>query len=162
VKNGYAALSGRLHEAMNDLARVVARAEELTQRALQSGDDGYWDGVALNLHGFYAGAERIFEDIARTVDEATPVGPDWHRDLLLQMSAPIQDVRPAVIRRETRYCLDKYRGFRHVVRNVYAFNLHPTRLRELVEELRACHQLLGSDLNAFQAILEQLSHTPDN
>lgn len=107
--NTYAVLAGRIREALSDLERVVRRAEDLLSKAQQRNDDGYLDGVALNLHGFYAGVERIFEDIARNLDEAVPAGPDWHRDLLLQMSAAIDGVRPAVISPETRFCLDEYR-----------------------------------------------------
>lgn len=121
----YSVLAGRIHEALSDFERVVHRAEELLNKAQQHNDDGYLDGVALNLHGFYAGVERIFEDIARNLDEAVPTGADWHRDLLLQMSASIDRIRPAVISQETRFCLEEYRGFRHVVRNVYTFNMNP-------------------------------------
>lgn len=147
------ALITRIRATLDDLDRVVNRAEILAQRALDTGDDGYWDGVALNLHGFYAGIERIFEDIARHVDGSVPEGPDWHRALLLQMSAPVEGVRPPVIRRETRYCLDEYRGFRHVVRNVYTFNLRPSRLQELVAGLRPCYTQVQADLAAFLAFL---------
>lgn len=58
-------------------------------------------------------------------------GADWHRDLLLQMSAAIDGVRPPVISQETRFCLDESRGFRHGVRNLYTFNrrLEGTRRR---------------------------------
>ena len=51
--NHYAALAGRVRQSVTDLARVVDRAEELMRKARQSNDDGYLDGVALNLHGFY-------------------------------------------------------------------------------------------------------------
>jgi hypothetical protein len=37
---------------------VVDRAQEGWHRASTSSDDLYLDGVALNLHGFYAGLER--------------------------------------------------------------------------------------------------------
>ena len=86
----YRALAGRIHVALEDLARVVSRTEQLATKARQSGDDGYWDGVALNLHGFYAGTEHILEDIARTVDESIPDGAGWHQDLLQQMSAEVR------------------------------------------------------------------------
>ena len=152
----YATLAGRIQEALSDLVRVVLRAEELLNKAQQYNDDGYLDGVALNLHGFYAGVERIFEDIARNFDEALPTGPDWYRDLLLQMSAAITCVRPAVISQETRFCLDEYRGFRHVVRNVYTFNLRPLRLQELTAGLPACHQRLSTELVGFIAFLNDL------
>jgi hypothetical protein len=39
------------------------------------------------------------------------------------MAVEIELVRPAVISKETRNTLDEYRGFRHIVRNVYSFNL---------------------------------------
>lgn len=52
--NHYAALAGRVRQSVTELARVVDRAEELMRKAQHSGDDGYLDGVALNLHGFYA------------------------------------------------------------------------------------------------------------
>jgi hypothetical protein len=153
----YTALVGRLHESTKELERVIKRAENLREKALKTGDDGYWDAVALNLHGFYVGVERIFEDIARSIDESVPDGPDWHRELLLQVSADLSTVRPPVISRESRNCLDEYRGFRHLVRNVYTFNLRPSRLAELVENLAKCFRLVENDLNKFAEFLNQLS-----
>ena len=153
----YSVLAGRIREALSDLQRVVHRAQELLNKAQQRNDDDYLDGVALNLHGFYAGVERIFEDIARNLDEAVPTGPEWRRDLLLQMSAAIDGVRPPVISQETRFCLDEYRGFRHVVRNVYTFNLRPLRLQELTENLSMCSPQLNAELAGFIAFLDDLN-----
>ena len=158
----YVAGAARIRQALLDLERSVLRAQELLDKAVRSGDDGYLDGVALNLHGFYAGIERIFEDIARTTGEEIPGGAEWHRSLLLQMSATIEGVRPPVISRETRYCLDDYRGFRHVVRNVYAFNLKPSRLQELTDALRPCYSAVVADLGDFVALLERLGRTEDD
>jgi hypothetical protein len=155
VNSEYTALAGRIRQSLLDLKRVVDRADLLLSQALQKDDNGYLDGVALNLHGFYTGVERIFEDIARSVDQAIPGGPEWHRDLLLQMADELASVRPAVITPETRYCLDEYRGFRHLVRNVYTFNLRPSRLRELAEELKSCYQAVEANLHDFMGILEQ-------
>ena len=63
------ALAGRIRGYLADLEKVVNRAILLSTKAVTSGDDGNWDGVALNLHGFYSGVERIFEDIARKEDD---------------------------------------------------------------------------------------------
>jgi hypothetical protein len=153
----FSALVARIGESLAELERLVERATQLGDKALRTGDDGYWDGVALNLHGFYTGVEQILADIARTIDENLPTGPDWHRDLLLQMSAEIPDARPPVIARDTRYCLDEYRGFRHVVRNVYAFHLRPSRVQELVADLPACFAAVSHDLTSFAAFLRQLA-----
>ena len=119
----YTALAGRIRTSLQDVKNTVDRSLQLSDKARKSGDDGYWDGVALNLHGFYTGVEHIFEDIARTLENSVPSGSDWHVDLLTQMAGEIEGIRPAVISRETRTCLDEYRGLHHVVRNVYAFNL---------------------------------------
>jgi hypothetical protein len=83
------ALASRLRTEIGELEWVVERAERLLAKAQDRHDEDYLDGVALNLHGFYAGVERLFIDIAREVDNAVPTSPEWHRDLLLQMSAEI-------------------------------------------------------------------------
>ena len=117
------------------------------------------DGTAagLNLHGFYAGVERIFEDIARTSEGAVPAGATWHQDLLMQMSAEVAGIRPAVVAQETRQRLDDLRGFRHLIRNAYTLNLRPARVRELTAELHQCYQNVERDLGNFASFLEGLS-----
>lgn len=155
----FRALAGRISVALEDLSRVVSRTELLAAKAQQTGDDGYWDAVALNLHGFYAGTEHVLEDIARTVDESLPDGAGWHQDLLLQMSAEVKAVRPPVLSQATRHCLDEYRGFRHVVRNVYTFNLNPTRLAALSGGLRSCLEMTAGDLSDFSAFVLRLAES---
>ncbi len=91
----FQALAGRVEQVLEDTRRVVQRAGYLLDKTRRTGDDGYMDGVALNLHSFYAGMEACFEDIARTVDGVIPEGANWHKDLLQQMAA----MRPAVIGR---------------------------------------------------------------
>jgi ribonuclease HepT-like protein len=157
----YATLAARIHNALNDLERVVRRAETFGQTARLSNDEAYWDAVALNLHGFYAGTERIFEDIAHTLEGSVPSSPNWHLDLLRQMSSEIKNLRPAVIADDTYRCLDEYRSFRHIVRNVYAFNFRPARLNELVTDLRQCHDAVTRDLKEFAAFLERVAQSDD-
>lgn len=156
MSSEHAALAARIRETLLEIEHVVDRAEGLAAKAQRTGDDGFWDGVALNLHGFYAGVERIFEDIARTLEGSVPESGDWHRDLLLQMSADVAGVRPAVLARGTRQCLEEYRGFRHVVRNVYTFSLRPSRLQELVSGLRRCFDSASRDIRHFATFLSKL------
>lgn len=89
MKADYAALAGRISEWLSDLTQLVDRAESLLEKAQRTSDDGYLDGVALNLHGFYAGVEHMFEDIARTLEKILPEGTEWYRDLLLQIDLVI-------------------------------------------------------------------------
>jgi len=162
MKSEVIALAARIRRVVFDVEQVVRRAESLMQKAEQTGDDGYLDGVALNLHGFYSGVERLFEDIARTLEKALPAGAGWHQDLLLQMSAEVPLIRPPVIRQETRNCLDEYRGFRHVVRNVYTFQLRPPRLEQLAQQLGECFDSLKDDIDEFSKFLEVLADASDD
>lgn len=148
------ALAGRIRAALEELGEVVARAETLGERAGLAHDDGYWDGVALNLHGYYTGLERVFEDIGRTVDQSIPSGPEWHQQLLLQMSTAIEETRPAVISRATKQDLEQFRGFRHVVRHLYSYQLRPERVAELLGRLRQSYAEVQRELLAFAAALE--------
>jgi len=157
--NEYRSLAGRIREYLAELDRVVERAVRFGESANKTGDEAYWDAVALNIHSYYSGLERIFEDIARTVDGNHSQGPDWHQQLLFQMSSDIQGIRPAVLDRTARLNLDEYRAFRHVVRNVYAFNFRPKRLQELVDGLKDSFNVVKNDLFNFVQYLEKLDES---
>lgn len=141
-------LAARIRDELLDLERVVGRVTEGWRRAQRSADDYYLDGVALNLHGFYAGLERIFELVATTVDRTKPEGENWHQALLLQMATEKPAVRPAVISESACRQLDEYRGFRHVVRNVYTFKFDPTKVGKLVDDI-ARGTIAGTKIGHF-------------
>ncbi len=149
-------LIGRIEGDLEDLRRVVERATRFLEQALRSEEEAYGDAIALHLHGFYSGVERILYEIARVVDQAAPEGPHWHEELLRQASVEIPSLRPAVLRRSTRDCLDEYRRFRHVVRNVYAFVFDRARLKQLARGLPKCFEDVSRDLRAFREFLERL------
>jgi hypothetical protein len=152
----YRSLAGRIREYLVELNQVVERAVSFAATANKTGEEAYWDAVALNLHSYYSGVERIFEDIARTIDRTLPESADWHQRLLVQMSIEIPGVRPAVLDRNTRMSLDEFRAFRHVVRNVYAFNFRPNRLQELVQDLSSSFGAVQNQLTIFIQFLEAL------
>jgi uncharacterized protein YutE (UPF0331/DUF86 family) len=152
----YLALSAVLRQKLADLLRLVERIESLLQKSNLSKDDDYIDGIALHLQGFYTTIEQMLEAIAAAFGEGLPAGANWHQNLLLQMSIQIPDIRPAVISQQTRQKLDEYRGFRHVVRNVYTLNLRPSRVRELVGTLRDCYEFLANDLEKFCGFMESM------
>ena len=107
------------------------------------------DGVALNLHSFYSGTERIFELIAGNVDDMLPKGENWHQALLKQMAEEITEVRPAVISDSVRLDLDEYRGCRHIVRNVYTYKFDSARIEKLTEKAGRLFTRLRAELLAF-------------
>jgi hypothetical protein len=70
----YAVVAGRIRQELVELEQVVARTERAIAAAGQRPEDQdlYLDSAALNLHDFYAGLERIFRQIAATVDQSVP------------------------------------------------------------------------------------------
>ena len=60
------------------------------------------------------------------------------------------------ISQETRFCLDEYRGFRHVVRKGYTFNLRPLLVERTDGEPSTCYQRLDAELAGFVAFLSAL------
>ena len=113
-------LAERIRGEIPELERVAQRALAAWAKAKQMPEESaYLDSVALNLHGFYSGLERLFELIARHVDGAIPGGKTWHRDLLQRMAKDMAGVRPAVLSKDTAVVLDEFRRFRYLVRNVY-------------------------------------------
>jgi hypothetical protein len=153
----YAVLIGQLQQFLTDLEQVVERNQRLLQKYKATQDEDYVGTLALNLHGFYTGVERCFEEIARQLDETVPSGTDWHRRLLRQMSAELPDLRPPVIQTATRQAIDEYRAFRHVVRNVYTFDLQPHRVVVLAEALAACFTVFKQDIETFCEFLKSIS-----
>lgn len=147
-------LAQRIQAEVSELERVASRVAEGWRRAQRATDDYYIDSVALNLHGLYSGLERIFELIAQTVDHHKPTGENWHQALLLQMASEVPSVRPAVISAGVCKALDAYRGFRHIVRNIYAYNFDAARMQRLVEDLPQLLPHIFAELNAFSRFLE--------
>ena len=150
-----AKLAERIRQELGEISRVVTRTSEGWERARRSNDDYYLDSVALNLHGFYSGFERLFTQIAEVVEGDLPHGESWHQLLLRRMMTEVPMIRPAVISNETSAKLDDYRGFRHVVRNVYAYKFDPDKLEKLVRSVPELFAQLKAELLAFASFLEQ-------
>lgn len=157
----YRELTERIRGEVLDLDRVVQRAERNWQRAEKASEDqdAYVDSVALNLHSFYSGVERLFELIAKHLDHAFPSGETWHHDLLEQMAEDKPDLRPAVIGQESVAALHEFRRFRHLVRNVYTTSLAPDKMVGLVMLLPNAWTKLHAELMAFADFLEEVDRS---
>ncbi|GEA18939.1 hypothetical protein E306M_20760 [Moorella sp. E306M] len=70
------------------------------------------------------------------------------------MAVEIELIRPPVISRETRNSLDEYRGFRHVVRNIYTFRLSPARIKPLLDNLAEVWERTRRELERFLLFIE--------
>ena len=144
-------IAERIRGEVPELERMIKRAQTAWEKAcVRSIDqDVYLDSVALNLHGIYSGIEKLFELIAVHLDDSPPTGKTWHRDLLRKMAQEMPGVRPAVIAYDRLPRLDELRRFRHLVRNVYTFNLVPEKVAPIIEGISELWIPLKSELLAF-------------
>ncbi|MGQ9533517.1 MAG: ribonuclease toxin HepT-like protein [Desulfotomaculales bacterium] len=149
-------VEARIDDELENMTRLKSSLE---QRGLLRGrgarrklaDEFVLRAVGSVLHDYYSAAENIFKEIARAIDDRLPTGTEWHKDLLRQMKLTINGIRPAVLRKSTFEKLDEYRRFRHLVRNIYGFNLLPDRVADLLEALPDLDRALREDLQTFLA-----------
>ena len=142
-------------EIRDEIGRLQALAGKLADQRPRLGHEEVNESAALRLHNFYTGCERVFRLIARDVNGGVPESPDWHRRLLAQMSLEIPDLRPAVVSGDTRRQLEELLAFRHVVRNLYGFELQPQRIASLVDLALALLPVFAEEVEQFCSFLEQ-------
>ena len=148
-------LISRIEAELSDIGLLKDKILRAWEKIAISSDSFYLDSVALNLHGFYSALERIFVLIAKEIDGSLPSGSSWHYELLLQMKTDIKRLRPAVISDDTCQKLDEYRGFRHIVRNVYSFNFSIIRIEPLVERLPGLFEQTKAEINTFLKLMDE-------
>ncbi len=120
----------------------TAFGEAEPKLALSPDEVGAYDRAAIGylLHNFYNGCENIFKAIARFFEN--DLGPQtWHADLLKRMKLEIKEYRPAVIDEELYMLLEDFRGFRHVFRHSYSFELDWEKERLVARKLRRASAL---------------------
>ncbi len=80
----YIVLAERIRKELDDLERLVARANRAVSTAKKSPQDAdlFLNSASLNMHDVYSGFERFFKQIAATIDGSVPSSPEWHRELL--------------------------------------------------------------------------------
>lgn len=154
--NNYNVLIARLQNELQKIDTTVQSALSQAQKAKRTADEDYWVAAAFSLQNFYMGTERVFEDIAKEVENNLPTGVSSHKLLLEQMALEIPNTRPAVILSDTLARLNEYRGFRHVAVHRYVFELDSDRLSELTDKLADSHNLLVRDIENFCQFLQAL------
>jgi hypothetical protein len=137
-------LQGQIHQAQTEITKNPALSSLL------------YESLALKLHNFYTGCERIFQIIASELNGGLSSSYDWHRRLLIRMANP-QAERPAVLTPETAKRLEEYLAFRHVVRNIYGFELDPRRLDNLLKNYDQTWSAFQQDIQQFLEWLSQLT-----
>lgn len=150
-------LRERIKEELSYVYKSIEKAENAWKKAMMSSDESYYDSCALNMHHMYNGLERVYVQIAQNIDETLPEGDNWHRELLKQMRYELEGIRPSLISDELYTLLDEFRSFRHIVRNVYAFNYDVAKLEALIKHLVPMKSKLKKEFEEFCMFLDHIS-----
>lgn len=137
---------------LNNELDLVADKLELDDQQVS-----FYDRAAIGyfLHNFYNGCENIFRSIAKFFEN--DMAPDsWHSDLLKRMKLTIPGFRPAVIDEELFIILNEFRGFRHIFRHSYAFDLNWDKEREVAKKLDQATKMFTLQVRNFISQLDQL------
>ena len=108
------------------------------------------------MSGIYACFEDIFSKIARVFENRIDNPASWHRDLLRRMIIDVEGIRPSVISKESFLLLDELRGFRHVFRSSYMFELDAERLHLLTSKWNRGKKRVVQDVRTFCSSLQKL------
>ena len=140
-------------EIKNELSKLDILSQKLSSQVNRTNKEEIAESAALRLHNFYTGCERIFKLIVSEVNGGVPHELDWHKRMLTQVSLEIEDIRPAVISLQTRKDLEELLRFRHIVRNIYGFELKPERIQTLITLTLSLFPRFTKEIENFMAFL---------
>jgi hypothetical protein len=106
--------------------------------------------VAYLLHNVYCALENAFEQISRTFENHITDPAQWHRELLAKMFLEIPTIRAAVLPGDLRGFLNDLRGFRHLFRHSYDFQLDAEKLNRLARDWTGTRLELLAALTRFR------------
>lgn len=158
-ERSFLTLAAEIRQELASLSRLAGEIPATWSKgnALSAEDRSpYVESTALKLHNFYTACERIFEKIAGEVNGGVPQTHDWHLRLLRMMTVEVPGVRPRVLAPELAEQLTELFRFRHVVRNIYGFELHEEKLEPLVREIDGLWRELQAQIEEFISYLEEL------
>jgi uncharacterized protein YutE (UPF0331/DUF86 family) len=130
----FARLAPKINRAVKELEEIQGYVKEHSGE-FQQGQWGAVSAVSLGIHNIYNGIEDIMLSLAKDVDGLVPGGATMHQDVLDQMVTAISGIRPAVLDGELYEALTELKGFRHLVRHRYGFDLKPNKVQDNLDRV---------------------------
>lgn len=107
------------------------------------------------LHNLYCALEDLFQEIARTFENRIEDLSKYHRELLKRMQLDVRGIRPKLLSKESYLILNELRGFRHIFRHSYDYELAPDRVKDLKQKILTNWGLIEKDLKVFMDFLQK-------
>jgi hypothetical protein len=98
--------------------------------------------------------------LADDIDRYIPTGESAHQDLLDQMSSAIDGKRPALLDTELYGLLVELKGFRHVVRHRYGFDLDLSKVDENLARIRAAFPAFVKAVSDLERVMTASASKP--
>lgn len=148
----FSRLSSRLARCERELGQLGDFFDRHREDILL-GDWGAVSAASLGVHNVYNGIEDILMSLARDLDGSAPTGPTVHQDILDQMAAELAGCRPALLPPALHLELSELKGFRHLVRHKYGFDLKPEKVVDNVQRLQRAYPVFAQELTDLHDLL---------
>ncbi|MBI2266233.1 MAG: hypothetical protein HYU64_13870, partial [Armatimonadetes bacterium] len=111
--------------------------------------------LAYLLHNLYCSLEDLFQEVAKTFENRVEDPSRYHRELLKRMCMEIPGIRPRLLSEAGFRVLDELRGFRHIFRHAYDYELSPAKTADLKNRTVGGWDAVQADLMIFANFLER-------
>ena len=108
------------------------------------------------LHNLYCALEDLWQEVARTFENRLEDPARYHRELLQRMHLEIPGIRPQVLNTASYQLLNELRGFRHIFRHAYDYELDEVRLHQLKARVMRGWTAVDADLANFGGFLQEV------
>ena len=148
-KESLSLLLGYLSNQMGLLRRILKEVEDTNPTSKEKTSH-----LAYLIHNFYCALEDVFQEIARTFENRIEDPSKYHRELLNRMQLDMPGIRPRLLSRESRLALDELRGFRHIFRHAYDYELDPDKVSGLKHKILTHWKHIEKDVEIFTDFLQ--------
>jgi hypothetical protein len=149
----FAKIATKLDRAAQELGQIDDYLKSITSSDRPVNRWGHGSALALGVHNIYNGIEDVMLNLANDIDDYVPTGESAHQDLLDQMSAAIEGKRPALFGSDLYGLLVELKGFRHVVRHRYGFNLDLSKVDENLARVRIAFPMFVEAVAALERVM---------
>ena len=108
------------------------------------------NSLAYKLHNLFSAYEDLFKMIAKFFENQLEDFTKYHTGLLKRMLIQIEGVRPNLLSESSYKILDELRGFRHVFRHAYGYELDAERVVKLAEKSLKLKEIFLKDFESFK------------
>lgn len=152
-----AILFAELDYQWKQILRVHRSIEDkLARLKIEPKNEDLRDSLAYKLHNLYCAYEDLFEIVAKFFENRIEDPARFHIEILRRMMINIEGVRPSLVSEESYVYLNELRGFRHVFRHAYTFELETGRIIALAEKSLKLRETSRRGLKKFKEKLKEM------